>query len=79
MESHKNENTYMILQNKDQAANSPRKRNSRPKDIRNKLPSSTKVDGYYAQLEHLTKIMASDYIGKDICRLCHKTVGKVQK
>ena len=30
-------------------------------------------------LVHLPKISSEDYIGKDICRSCHKNIGRVQK
>ena len=80
-------NKYAILQNTDQQTSnvkSREKRNSQKtakpaKERTKKLKGSKKESEEKKLLKHLTKISPSDYIGKEICRFCHKSIGKAQR
>lgn len=52
------------------------KRSPKKEKRNNKQPTTTTEENLF---NHLPKINAKDYIGKEICRACHKTVANSQK
>ena len=76
IESHVNENTYMILQNDEHLLKATRKKTSNAK---NKKPARKKANHKSRckdinLLSELTKITSKDYRGKDLCTGCYKEV-----